>query len=143
MEGMLTGLRHRLERSLHRVEEQHQLLREVADQLDRAVASGAHADIERWLTRFVEALRSHFDLEETVVFPALHGLSESVRQDLEQLERDHGVFLMRVHGMLQGEASGGAQTLIDALGALRERLQSHERIEEGLIQRALSVSTRS
>ena len=139
MEGMLTGLRRRLERALSRMEDQHRLLREIADHLDGAVASGAQADIERWLGRFFDALRSHFDLEESVVFPALHGMMESARADLARLEVDHGYFLERLAELLEaGTPCGGGQTLIDALGVVRERMRAHERTEEDLIESALA-----
>jgi iron-sulfur cluster repair protein YtfE (RIC family) len=140
MAGMLTGLRHRLERALRRVEDQHGQLREIADALDRAVATGAPADAERWLERFTDALRSHFELEETVVFPALRGISEAVRPDLERLEVDHGRFLERLRELIEASEPGGSPTLIDALGALRERLRVHESIEEGLIERVVGAA---
>jgi hypothetical protein len=138
MEGMLTGLRHRLERSLHRMEEQHLLLREIGDQLDGAVAKGVQDEVETWLSRFADALRAHFDLEETVVFPALHGMLEPARDDLARLESEHGVFLERLGELLGSGGSAGA-TLIDALGSLREGLRDHERLEEKLISRALRL----
>jgi len=138
MERMVTGLRARLERALHRMEEQHRALREIADELDGAVASGAQADIERWLSRFFDALRSHFDLEESVVFPALHGMLAGARPDLTRLEGDHGFFLERVRDLLEAGGPRGG-TLVDALSVVRERLRAHERVEERLIENALAL----
>lgn len=137
MERMLTGLRHRLERALHRVEEQHRLLREIADALDGAVASGSPSEIERWLGRFLDALRSHFDLEESIVFPALHGMMKGARTELVQLENEHGVFLERLRDL--AEPGDAEATLVDVLGGVRQKLRDHERAEEGLIERALAL----
>lgn len=117
------------------------MLGEIADELDRAVATGSHADVERWLARFSEALRSHFELEEMLVFPALPGVIPASRPDLERLEREHGEFLARLGELLRkGAPTGEGLTLIDALAALRERLREHERVEEELIASGLALA---
>ena len=136
MHGMRTGLRHRLERSLHRIEEQHRQLREIGDELDRAVAVGSPGEIETWLSRFHLALRSHFDLEERSVFPAIHGLDESAEAQLSELEREHRDFLRALEALLTDGGGGSPSTLIDALAALREKLRAHEQREETLVEGA-------
>ncbi|MGH0031062.1 MAG: hemerythrin domain-containing protein [Myxococcota bacterium] len=138
MEGMLTGLRHRLDRALHRMEEQHRQLREIADRLDGAIAGGSPAEIERWLDRFGDALRSHFDLEEGVVFPAVHGLAESVRADLARLERDHAALLDGVYGLVTRASASDA--LVDALAALRRELRDHEKLEESVMAQVIETT---
>ena len=143
MDGMLTGLRHRLDRALRRMEEQHRQLREINDALDGAVASGVPGDIERWLGRFAEALTSHFELEESVVFPALHGMTASLQPQIRELEHDHGSFLERLRGLVEAGSPGGGSTLIDALAGLRQRLRDHEGVEERLVERALGAADSS
>ena len=134
MEGMLTGLRSRLRRALQRVEHQHQQIREVGEQLERAIASGSPDELATSVERLREALRAHFDLEEDVLFPAVHGLMPQTQPELFQLERDHGAFLEVLHGLLAPDAGPpSAEELRD----LRARLAEHERHEERMMTQAL------
>ena len=127
------GLRLRVKRLAQQTAEQHRQLdalrREVAAALERGERSaGLHA-----LERFGVALAAHFDLEQGVFFPALHGLSPARKQELEALEREHGVFLAELRGVREemeraaAEASGRAFTrFLDGLGG-------HERREEKIV----------
>lgn len=132
MDGMRTGLRHRLQRALRRVEEQHRHLRAIQDEIDRAV-SGEASEISDWVARLRDALRAHFDLEEQVVFPALHGLVPALRQELERLEREHGNFLGMLDDLVDGRELRAA-----VLRALREQLALHERQEERVMKQGLA-----
>ena len=78
---------------------EHRLLRDVDAELAR-VAGGAESDVSEWLERKRDALLAHFEWEEEVVFPAVHGLLPGTEKELEQLERDHGVFLELLHRAL-------------------------------------------
>lgn len=138
MEGMRTGLRRRLRRSIQRVEEQHRRMRQIGVELDRALASGGPNAAEAWIARLRDALSAHFDLEEDVIFPALHGLIPTTRPELVQLERDHGAFLEVMAGLLTHESS--APPLLEDLMALRARLDAHEQHEERLMDQVLSES---
>jgi iron-sulfur cluster repair protein YtfE (RIC family) len=139
MEGMRAGLRSRLRRLVQQVEEQHLALRQVAIELDRALAAGARESADAWLTRMRDGLAAHFDLEEAVLFPAIHGFDGSTRPEIEQLERDHGRFLEQLRAML--EYDPGASSPASAhLKGLRERLTEHEQREERLLERALAGS---
>ena len=135
---MRAGLRSRLRRAMQRVEEQHRALREIAVQLDAALASGSRESADAGLTRMRDGLSAHFELEEEVVFPALHGLDPSTLPEIEQLERDHVRFLDGLGALLGRELSESALALADLKG-LRERLAAHELREEHLLARALAV----
>ena len=137
MEGLRAGLRSRLRRAVQRVEEQHRALREVAAELDRALASGPREAVDGWLTRMRDGLAAHFELEEEVVFPAFHGLDPATLPEIEQLERDHGRFLDRLDSLLAREPGATALASADLKG-LRERLAAHELREEHLLTRALA-----
>lgn len=137
MVEMRAGLRSRLRRVVQRVEDQHRALREIAVELDRALASGSRELAHAWLTRMRDALRAHFELEEEVVFPALHGLDPDTLSEIEQLERDHGRFLERLRALLAGEPGATPLTPADVKG-LRERLAAHELREEHLLEQALA-----
>ena len=138
MEGMRAGLRSRLRRALQRVGEQHRSLREIAVELDRALASGSRESVDAWLTRMRDGLTAHFELEEKVLFPALHGLDPATLPEIEQLERDHGRFLDGLGGLLGRELSESRLAPAHLKG-LRERLAAHELREEHLLATALSV----
>jgi hypothetical protein len=138
MEGMRSGLRSRLRRALQRVGEQHRSLREIAVELDRVLPSGSRESVDFWLTRMRDGLAAHFELEEKVLFPALHGLDPATMLEIEQLERDHGRFLDGWDALLGRELSESALAPAHLKG-LRERLAAHELREEHLLARALTV----
>jgi Hemerythrin HHE cation binding domain len=138
MEGMRAGLRSRLRRAVQRVGEQHRSLREIAVELDRALPSGSRESVDVWLTRMRDGLAAHFELEEKVLFPALHGLDPATMPEIEQLERDHGRFLDGLGALLGRELSESALAPAHLKG-LRERLAAHELREEHLLARALTV----
>jgi hypothetical protein len=141
MEGMRAGLRSRLRRAVQRVEEQHRALREVAGALDRAFAAGSREEVDGWLTRMRDGLTAHFELEEEVVFPALHGLDPATRAEIAQLERDHGRFVAKLDALL-ARAPDGAALAAANLKGLRERLAAHELREEHLLAQALGGAVR-
>jgi hypothetical protein len=141
MEGMRAGLRSRLRRALQRVREQHRSLGEIAVELDRALPSGSRESVDVWLTRMRDGLVAHFELEEKVLFPALHGLDPATLPEIEQLERDHGRFLDGLGALLGRELSERALAPAHLKG-LRERLAAHELREEHLLARALTVEQR-
>jgi hypothetical protein len=138
MEGMRAGLRSRLRRAQQRVGKQHRSLREIAVELDRALVSGSSESVDAWLARMRDGLAAHFELEEKVLFPALHGLDPARLPELEQLERDHGRFLDDLGALLGRERSESAPAPAHLKG-LRERLAAHELREERLLARALAV----
>lgn len=129
-DAMQTGLRHRLRRALRRVEAQHQHLRPLLAEAEEASRVGADGPLRERLTRFCDALRAHFELEDQVIFPALHGLSPASQARLETLSDEHGVFLSELLS-LQGAAAGSAA---EALPRLRAALGEHERREEQLLE---------
>lgn len=135
MEGLRTGLRHRLDRALRRVEEQHRLLRDVDAELGRAAAAGTDPDVAEWLERKRDALLAHFEWEEEVVFPAVHGLLPGTEQELAELERDHATFLELLSRALATNGSKRAEQL----ETLRRGLAEHETHEERLVSLALAI----
>jgi hypothetical protein len=137
MAGMRTGLRRRLERTLRTVEQQHRQLKDVDGELAQAIARGAVTEAQRWLERMRDALLAHFDLEEEVIFPALRGLLPGTHRELAQLERDHQLFLERLHAAL-GAVPHAARLDRDQT-ELRRRLDEHERHEERLLALALAL----
>jgi len=125
-----TGLRHRLRRALRRMESQHLHLRSLLGELDTALRDGAHAELPERLTRLRLALAAHFEVEDSVLFPALHGLSPHSQQDLEALSNEHGAFLDELLAL--ASALDTARSA-ESFSRLRASLAEHERREERLL----------
>jgi len=133
MPAVQIGLRHRVRRFAQQTAEQHRQLDVLRKEVAAALEHGALADGRHALERFAAALAAHFDLEQTVFFPALHGLAPSRAQELEALEREHAGFLAELRRVLAeietvpAEASGrGFAQFLGGLGG-------HEQREERLV----------
>lgn len=136
-DGLETGLRHRLQRALRRMESQHEHLRPLfADVEGSLVANGS---LREPLIRLHDALHAHFDLEDEVLFPALRGLSPGSHGALEVLCDEHRAFLADLRGL----ADARRGSVEPGFRRLREALGEHERREEGLLQSILQVDVRS
>jgi hypothetical protein len=131
-DSLETGLRHRLRRALRRTEAQHVKLRALLSELEGSLSAGKTGSIARQLARFCDALEAHFDLEDEVLFPALHGLHPPSKVALEALSSEHRLFLSELRGML------AAPSLDETTFArLRRALGEHERREEQLLESIL------
>jgi len=131
--GLETGLRHRLRRLARQLREQHRHFRSLAEDLRRARAAGAAAELRRALARYGEALVAHFSLESEAFFPALHGLRPERIAELEGLEREHEALLAELRELeARLVEPGPARDAPPGLDAFLEALRSHERREEGL-----------
>ena len=138
MDGMRTGLAHRLRRTEKQIVDQHRHIREIGRELDQAAEKGRSAEVRTWLHRLEEALSAHFELEEDVVFPALHGLAPSQGDALEGLVREHGELLVTLRHVRETTSEAEQGDVSDELPALRARLGDHERREEALVKAAMS-----
>ena len=128
--GLRTGLRHRLRRANQRVQAQHQRLRTLLR--DAESAAGEGAPLCECVALLREGLRAHFELEEEVCFPALHGLEPSAQPSLLRLARDHRAFLDELAELLDEPSDAPARVLL--LGrALREHEQHEEELFGGLL----------
>jgi hypothetical protein len=133
MPAIQIGLRHRIKRLSQQTAEQHRQLdalrREVAAALERdARTDGRHA-----LERFAAALSAHFDLEQTVFFPALHGLSPSRKPELEGLEREHARFLDELRRVQAEIDTAPAEASGREFARFLTGLGGHEQREERLV----------
>ncbi|HEX5067277.1 MAG TPA: hemerythrin domain-containing protein [Myxococcota bacterium] len=129
-DALETGLRLRLRRALRRVESQHTRMRELLRDLEDAVRQGDPAAAIAPLGRLRDALAAHFDLEDQVLFPALHGLSPSARLALEALSDQHRSFLGELLDMRAGKCACDAA----AVSRLHAAIGDHERREEFLLE---------
>jgi iron-sulfur cluster repair protein YtfE (RIC family) len=129
-DGLETGLRHRLRRAVRRSESQHGQLRALLAEIEGPVRAGALTVPGEWIARLRDALQAHFELEDQVLFPALHGLEPTASGSIETLSREHADFLSELGASL-AEPSGCA---CDAFLRLRAALGDHERREEQLLE---------
>ena len=140
MESDGSGLRYRLRRALRQIGEQHRQLRELHAALRRAMASQDRQDARERFRCYREAVGAHFELEDDVFFPALHGLHPEHAEALESLGRDHDALLdelVRLGSLLEGEAPAAFGAGFDAL---RAAFASHETREEDLVSRLTAAS---
>ena len=135
MELAQAGLRYRMRRALRQIGEQHRQLREIHDGLGAAIASGERPAARDAFVRYQHAIGAHFELEDQVFFPALHGLHPEEQESLEALGRDHGVLIaaLQLLAPLLGESA--LERFGAAFDAFRRDLAQHEQREEALVSR--------
>ena len=130
IDGLRTGLRHRLRRAMQRTEAQHRHLRSLLCAAEDAARAGAPSEAP--VSRLRESLRAHFELEEGIAFPALHGLEPAAQPELVRLIAEHHRVLEELAGLLAGEPDTASRLL-----RLGVALRDHEQREENLIARLL------
>jgi len=123
------GLRHRLQRIAGQVEHQHHALERLEEALRDAVARAAGAAPA--CAHYRDALFAHFELEERLFFPALHGFDRSSETSLIALQDAHTA-LRRELEQLQEHISQGADGVAPALTQLFVHLHDHEQREQAL-----------
>lgn len=126
-DGLESGLRLRLRRAVQRTEGQHRQLRDLLERAEEAARSGA--ELRKPVRLLHDALRAHFELEQEVAFPALHGLAPASERALVELVEEHRAFLRELSGLFDDGAGGPAEIL--RFGA---SLREHERREEELLE---------
>lgn len=134
------GLHHRVRRLAQQTAEQHRQLDALRKEVSAALERGSRDAGRQALERFTTALSAHFHLEQSVFFPALHGLSPAKKQELEALEREHAGFLsalQRVEAEIEtAAADASGRAFLRCLAELR----GHEQREERLVA---EISNRS
>jgi hypothetical protein len=126
------GLRLRLAREGRRIAGQHEYLAALEATTLRALERGDAREMGDALRGFEGALCAHFDLEEQVHFPALHGHEPALGAQLEQLVSDHRAFRESLAQLCATAASGDRGAVAAAFDALVVALRTHESREESL-----------
>ncbi len=136
------GLRKRIGRDAQRISSQHQRLNSFQEQLANTIDEGEVASARAVFLRFSDALDAHFTVEETMSFPALHGLRPELGRELSDLVQEHDGFrrdLERLQGLLERSKLPESGSL---LADLSTALAAHERREEILLERITSGAQR-
>ncbi len=135
MELAQAGLRYRMRRALRQIGEQHRQLHEIYARLAAAIAAGERQEARDAFVRYRHAVGAHFELEEDVFFPALHGLHPEERNDLEALGGDHAGLLASLQRLAPLLEASALDRFGEAFDAFRRQLTQHEKREEGLVSR--------
>jgi hypothetical protein len=129
------GLRLRLAHEGRRIVGQHAYLGALEATTLRALERGDAREIAEALHGFEGALGSHFDLEEQVHFPALHGHAPELAPELAALESDHRSLRDDVAGLRHRAEARDGTDLRAAFQSLMDALRDHEAREEALFPR--------
>jgi len=130
-----SGLRYRMRRALRQIGDQHRQLHEIRDRLGAALASGERREVRDAFVRYRHAIGAHFELEDEVFFPALHGLHPEEQEDLEALGLDHAGLLAALQRLVPLLEESALERFGAAFDAFRRDLRQHEKREEGLVSR--------
>jgi hypothetical protein len=133
MSALQIGLRLRVKRLAQQIVEQHRHLDALRREVAAALEGGACADGRTALERFTAALAAHFELEQSVFFPALHGLSHARTQELEAVEAEHPRFLAALHRVAAEIETASADASERAFRECLIDLRDHEQREERLV----------
>ena len=126
------GLRLRLAHASRRLPAQHDFLDALLATTSRALERMPPAEAQEAMRGFRGALEAHFQLEEEVHFPALHGLEPRLQAELEALVLEHHALrdrLLVLEGRIGREP--GAAVASD-FAELAQTLREHESREERL-----------
>lgn len=127
-----SGLSRRLAIEGRRIAAQHAKLGELCVALIDAVSNDHLAAAQAALDTLREGLLAHFDVEERVQIPALHGSNPSLEPRLRKIIEQHDRFrndLKTFTGTLQG---GDLTAFREPLGLFVSALAEHEAQEEEL-----------
>ena len=136
-----SGLRYRLRRVARQISDQHRSIGEIFRALCSAVADRTKPEAAEALRRYREAVCAHFDLEEQVFFPAIHGLEMTLASELRDLTRSHGHFRDALTNLEDDFEETPPEDFQERLCQLDEQLAIHESVEEQLLEQ-LNEATR-
>ncbi len=133
MDAMQSGLRYRIKRAVRQMGEQHGRLRACFTEIRMALARGDASGSQEALERLRVALEAHFELEDDVFFPALHGLRPDCAEGLERLTREHVGFAEALRRLEKELERAGVDACERAFEAFVGSIAEHEAQEERLV----------
>ena len=135
------GVERRLRFESTRISSQHEKLNQLYAELHREMVRGARHNAFVRFGRFRDALEAHFEVEDRVYFPAVHGFHPAEAPLLDELGRDHEAFrrdLIRIDRLLEAHE---LEESSEQLAGVISRLVVHEQKEDALLARIASRSS--
>jgi hemerythrin len=127
-----SGLNRRLAIEGRRIAAQHAKLGELCVALIDAVADDHVACVRAALATLREGLLAHFDVEERVQIPALHGSNPSLEPQLQRIIDQHTRFRSDLQIFTRAMQTGDLKALREPLALFVAALAKHEAQEEEL-----------
>lgn len=127
------GLGRRLRYESQRISSQHEKLNQLYADVRRELDRRARHNAFVCFGRLQDALEAHFEVEDRVYFPAVHGFRPEHSPLLDRLLADHVEFrreLNAINRLLDAHELDESQRLLDALVI---RLIAHEEKEDALL----------
>jgi hemerythrin-like domain-containing protein len=134
MDPMASGLRYRIRRAARQISEQHRHMNELLREINEALAEGARERLMDLLVRYRGAMDAHFTLEDSVFFPALHGLHPKHADELDLLSHEHQGFAVELGRLRRFLEEGRLDAFSKTLQDFVNDVTRHEAREERLVQ---------
>lgn len=134
------GLRHRLHRTARRILDQHHTLHDFHRSVTKKLTHGPKDEIRAAFVRYRVALTAHFELEERVFFPAVHGADANQNRQIRQLIGMHSRMLVELAHLADSIESLPRDEFSRRLADFATILASHERQEETLLTLAVELT---
>jgi hypothetical protein len=134
------GLRHRLQRGARRVADQHQAIRDLYRALTEDLLERPKKAVRSGFDRYRLALTAHFDLEEQIFFPAVHGADPGQSAQLRQLIDSHARMRTELEHIADSIDSLPTDEFSRRLVGFSTILASHEQQEECLLSQVIDLS---
>ena len=130
------GLALRMRNEARRIAEQHRRIAELKEEVSKALSGDSMRHACETFERFAEALGAHFDVEEQLFFPAIHGIDAELARTVDELVTAHGRLREDMAVLLGHFSAGERSACMPLLDALVEEIRTHERTEEWAMDRA-------
>jgi benzoyl-CoA reductase/2-hydroxyglutaryl-CoA dehydratase subunit BcrC/BadD/HgdB len=126
------GLSKRLVIEGRRIALQHERIGELFEQFASAIAEQRMDQMRLTFRELREGLIAHFDLEERIQIPALHGADAGLQPALARIVADHDRFRDELAALAHDVEAGAFEALRGPAATLSEGITEHEAFEEML-----------
>ena len=128
------GLSKRLGIERRRIAAQHQLLGELWQSFLDPFETGDTRSARLAFTSLCEGVTAHFDVEERIHIPALHGANPSVTEALQEIVSDHRRFRNELNRIAEALSAADLEAVAAMVAPLIRAFADHEVREEDLFK---------
>jgi hemerythrin superfamily protein len=137
MDAAEVEIRERLKRAVDQIQSQHRLLEPLFEKLSSSLASGISRDAQTAAFQLDGAIKSHFQLEEKIVFPTFRGLRARNDTELEALIEDHRSLGREIQSLIDQILESKLDLAVQHLEKFWLAVKDHEYREEAFLSSAL------